>query len=69
MVEKFRTAKTQLVMMLRDSRDGNVRKADIKIRTGRKGSASRALHYTEDRLHHADIIETIDQGRQGLGEN
>lgn len=49
-------------MMLRDSRDGRVRTADIKIRTARKWSASRALHDAEDHLHHTDTIGTIDQG-------
>lgn len=66
-VEEYKATKTHQAMMLRDSKDERVRQADIVVRTGRKWSASRALREAEDRLHHADIVGSVAQGRLGLG--
>lgn len=66
-VEEYKATKTCQAMMLRDSKDERVRQADIVVRTGRKWSASRALREAEDRLHHADIVGSVAQGRLGLG--
>ncbi|KAK0139194.1 hypothetical protein N1851_024122 [Merluccius polli] len=61
-------SKLQLpAMMLRDGQDARVRQVDIEVRTGRKWSANRALREAEDRLHHADIVGSVAQGRLGLG--
>ncbi len=50
LVVEFDTAKVRLAMMLCDSEDEAVRKADIRIQTGRKWMASRALREAEERL-------------------
>ena len=66
-VEEYKATKTRQAMMLRDSKDERVREAGIAVRTGRKWSASKALKDAEDRLHHADIVGSVAQGRLGLG--
>lgn len=66
-VEEFKVAKARQVIMLRDSSDQLVRQADITIRSGRKWSANRAVADAEARLHHKDIVGTVNQGRLGLG--
>lgn len=66
-VEEFKTAKVRLAMMLQDSDDQAVRRANITVRTGRKWKAEGALREAEERLQHADIMGTVTQGRLGLG--
>lgn len=46
-VEEYKTAKVQLVMMLWDSEDEAVWLADISIRTGCKYTASKAQREAE----------------------
>ncbi|XP_061778568.1 uncharacterized protein LOC133569990 [Nerophis ophidion] len=66
-VEEYKVTKTRQAMMLRDSKDERVRQAGIVVRSGIKWSASEALREAEDRLHHADIVGSVAQGRLGLG--
>lgn len=66
MVEKFKVAKARLVLSLRDSKDENIEKAGIEIKTGRKWSANIAVHQTESRLKHAYIVGKVAERRQGL---
>lgn len=65
-VQDYKTAKVQLAMMLWDSENKVVQHADISICTGSKWTASKALSEVAERLRHADIEGTKNQGRLGL---
>ena len=67
LVEEFKTAKTRLVLTLRDSRDELIREAGIVTRTGRKWSATETVGQAESSLKHKDIVGVTAVGRQGIG--
>ena len=67
LTEEYKMNKVRAVMMLRDSKDEKVREGGIRVRTGRKWSASEALKEAESRLQHQDIVGIVEQGRLGLG--
>jgi len=67
LVDKFKVAKTRLVLTLKQSRDGSIHNAGIKTRTGRKWSASQAFKQAERKLQHKVIVGITSVGRQGLG--
>ncbi|XP_060556916.1 uncharacterized protein LOC132717462 [Ruditapes philippinarum] len=57
LVEEFKTAKTRLVLTLRDSPDEQIREAGIVTRTGRKWSASETVNQAESSLKLKDIVD------------
>jgi hypothetical protein len=67
LVEEFKTAKTRLVLTLRDSPDEQIREAGIVTRTGRKWSATETVSQAESSLMHKDIVGVTAVGRQGIG--
>lgn len=67
LVEEFKTAKTRLVLTLRDSQDEQIREAGIVTRTGRKWSASETVNQAESSLKLKDIVGITAVGRQGIG--
>jgi len=67
LVEEFKTAKTRLVLTLRDSPDERIRDAGIVTRTGRKWSATETVRLTESSLKHKDIVGMTAVGCQGIG--
>ena len=50
-----------------ESSNQRVCQAENTVKTGWKWSANRAVAEAEARLHHADIVGVINQGRLGLG--
>ena len=66
-VEEYKATKARQVMMLKDCADAKVSQAGIKVRTGRKWSASTAVEEAESRLRHEDIVGTVTRGRLGVG--
>ncbi|KAL4234862.1 hypothetical protein ACF0H5_006504 [Mactra antiquata] len=67
LVEEFKTAKTRLVLILRDSPDEQIWEAEIVTRTGRKWSVTETVSQTESALKHKDIVGMTAVGRQGIG--
>ena len=59
--------KTRQVMMLRDSKDEEVKEANVDVRTGRKWVAKDAVEDAESRLRHKDIVGVVTSGRLGFG--
>ncbi|XP_060552477.1 uncharacterized protein LOC132713820 [Ruditapes philippinarum] len=53
LTEEYKVTKTRQVIMLRDSADEKVRKAGVKILTGRKRKAEKDA---ESRVRHSDIV-------------
>ena len=50
LTEEWKTAKTRLLLTLRDSPDDKVSGAGIEVRTGRKWSVSQAVEQAENSL-------------------
>jgi hypothetical protein len=69
LVEEFKTAKTRLVLTIKDSPDELIREAGIVTRTGRKWLASECASQAESSLRHKDIVGITAVGRQGIGAN
>jgi hypothetical protein len=67
LVEEFKTAKTRLILTLRDSPDEQIRDAGIVTRTGRKWSATDTVIQAESALQHRDIVGITAVGRLGIG--
>ena len=67
LVEEFKTAKTRLVLTVRDSPDEVISGAGILTRTGRKWSAAESVSQAESTLKHRDIVGITAVGRQGIG--
>ena len=65
--EEYKAGKVRTVMMIAESQDPKVRQAGIRIRTGRKWQAERAVEEAQSRLRHNDIVGTVTSGRLGLG--
>ena len=67
LVEEFKTAKTRLVLTLKDSPDEQIQEAGIVTRTGRKWSATETVSQAESALRHKDIVGMTAVGRQKIG--
>jgi len=64
---KFKTAKTRLVLTVRDSPDELISGAGIVTRACRKWSATESVSQAESALKHRDIVGITAVGRQGIG--
>ena len=64
---KFKTAKTRLVLNVRDSPDELISGAGIVTRAGRKWSATESVSEAERALKHRDSVGITAVGRQGIG--
>ena len=66
-VETYKTGKVRTVMMLRDSRDPDIRNSQPEVRSGRKWNASDAADEAIVALKQNDIIGWTQTDRKGLG--
>ena len=65
--EEFETAKTRLVLTVRDSPDELISGTGIVNRSDRKWSAIESVSQTESALKHRDIVGITAVRRQGIG--
>ena len=54
-------------MTIQDTTDDKVIKAGVQLDTGRKWAVTKAVEEAESRLRHKDIVDTVTEGRQGVG--
>ena len=66
-VEVYKSGKVRTVMMLRESKDSEVRDNPPDVRTGRKWKAEAATDEIVSILEHRDIIGSTQADRMGLG--
>ena len=66
--EEYKTGKTRLQMMLRDSPDEAIQKTQPKVKSGRKWTASAAIQDAESSLQIKEVIGAVQTGRAGLGQ-
>ena len=68
-VEEYKAAKVRTVMTLRYSNDPAIQEDPPDVRTGRKWNAEETTSRAIESLHHADIVGSAQDTRQGLGMN
>jgi len=67
LTEEFQVGKVRLQMMLKHSRDPEVRLPDVKLKTGRKWNASQETERAEEAAKFSEILGATQVGRLGLG--
>ena len=68
-VEEYKAGKVRTVMMLRYSKDQEIREDPPEVRTGKLWSAVQEVDKAEVALRHKDIVGAVQTGRQGVGIN
>ena len=67
LVEEYKLGKARLFQMLRDSRDPLVKNAQPSVITGRQWRAKIAVENAESALRMKEIIDTVANGKVGIG--
>src|SRR5262249_11658344 len=67
LTEEFQVGKARLQMMLKHSRDPEVRLPAVKLKTGRKWKASQEMERAGEAVKFREILGATQVGRLGLG--
>ena len=68
-VEIYKAGKVRTVMMLRDSRDPEIRSNQPDVNTGKKWKAEKETDNIITSLEHRDIVGAVQSDRKGLGSD
>ena len=68
-VEIYKAGKVRTVMILRESRDGEVRSNPPEVQTARKWKAEEETNKIITALEHRDVVGAVQDDRKGLGYN